>query len=925
MKDLKATVTFLSVINYYLGSPNATTASDLYKLARKLTAQTELFAGNHTTLCLQLLDTLAEHLLTVAVSSKVSASMEEASTQYSQLTQTQEIADELLQLLELGFLFARKTTIGYPSHALCKLLQWIVDTVSVVALQNGCETDTGLKLLLLVLAELIKNSAGVRIYIKEMKMIKDFYRLLTILLNRTEDAELLVFSMAILARLGLSESMDNKLFSRKNVDQVLALVFSVLDGSRHDDVDEEMSTSATIRDRRYLLQMVSVDLLCDLANRQEVLELLVTYPKVAPTLDNFIMTINLNGDAEQIRVAAYFLSSIVQLSHLFRKLLIKSLSDQDVLYRVLQATLHPSKLAAMTTTQLVLKVIGNDARSLRDIFDSLANIERLKPIVAGMIRCTLDANPLVQGAEDNELLSNSVDYCHAVEVCHLLSRLSELPPVRSLCAETISLNQSATLIQIESTLIGTVDPQDLTRFHPQLSIRLVSLLSSIMSDDNLTDKNKRTLSQFFQTSEVALVLGAALFSCKKDVVVETLLLITQSLTSLRSKQFHDLELVEAIVGYSQRAKDANDNLRSTICSLQVNAKAGQKTIEKLQTKLQQMLHFQNELKAQQDQAIKDIEVKFAEQMRQKEDSILKMRDAYEAKLREIAVQCETMGQHMNKNINVLQHRETLLHDSRIKRGILEDENNELNRKVQVLETRIDEVAQTRLIAMEEVKLRDKELDEVRQEIATIFGDYTAQRDELEAAYDETKRLENELSEQKLSNENTYKELVLLAKAHEALSYEKKTCENEMATVLDKVANLESLNISMQSQLLEKRKLADQLERKMTWLDDAATASKNALEVERKKHQAVGRDLDDLRKAHHKLESDMAMLEIQAAEQRMLIESKDERLHKYKVEICHLTKEVGKQAKLQALIHQLSSGVDNNVKTSDGSSYPARDK
>ncbi|RMX67902.1 hypothetical protein KXD40_001330 [Peronospora effusa] len=441
MKDLKATVTFLSVINYYLGSPNAATASDLYTLAREMTAQTELFAGNHTTLCLQLLDTLAEHLLTVTVSSKASASMEEASTQYSQLTQTQEIADELLQLLELCYLFARKTTIGYPSHALCKLLQWIVDTVSVVALQNGCETDTGLKLLLLVLAELIKNSAGVRIYITEMKMIKDFYRLLTILLNRTEDAELLVFSMAILARLGLSESMDNKLFSRKNVDQVLALVFSVLDGSRHDDVDEQMSASATILDRRSLLQMVSVDLLCDLANRQEVLELLETYPKVAPTLDSFIMTINLNGDAEQIRVAAHFFSSIVQLSHLFRKLLIKSLSDQDVLYRVLQATLHPSKLAAMTTTQLVLKVIGDDARSLRDIFDSLANPERLKPIVAGMIRCTLDATPLVQGAEDNELLSNSVDYCHAVEVCHLLSRLSELPPVRSLCAETISLNQ----------------------------------------------------------------------------------------------------------------------------------------------------------------------------------------------------------------------------------------------------------------------------------------------------------------------------------------------------------------------------------------------------------------------------------------------------------------------------------------------------
>ena len=76
------------------------------------------------------------------------------------------------------------------------------------------------------------------------------------------------------------------------------------------------------------------------------------------------------------------------------------------------------------------------------------------------------------------------------------------------------------------------------------------------------------------------------------------------------------------------------------------------------------------------------------------------------------------------------------------------------------------------------------------------------------------RLENELSEQKLSNENTYKELVLLAKAHEALSYEKKTCENEMDSVRNEATNLESLNISIQSQLVETRKRADQLEQKV---------------------------------------------------------------------------------------------------------------
>ncbi|KUF98428.1 hypothetical protein AM588_10011535 [Phytophthora nicotianae] len=278
--------------------------------------------------------------------------------------------------------------------------------------------------------------------------------------------------------------------------------------------------------------------------------------------------------------------------------------------------------------------------------------------------------------------------------------------------------------------------------------------------------------------------------------------------------------------------------------------------------MQQMLHLQDEVKAQQDQALKDIGVKFTEQIRQKDDAIQKMRDVYEMKLREVTMQCESMGQHMNKQISSLQQRESLLQESRAKRGILEDENSELKRKVQVLEIRIEEIAQTHSVAMEEMKLREKELEELREEIATISGDYTAQREQLEAAQDETR-------------------------AHKVLADEKKTIESEVDTIRDEMANLESMNISIQSRLQEKKELAEQLERKMARLDDAATVSKNALEDEREKRRAVSRDLDDLRKAHRKLESDMAMLEIQAAEQRLEVESKDEDLRKCEEEIRHL--------------------------------------
>jgi chaperonin cofactor prefoldin len=59
--------------------------------------------------------------------------------------------------------------------------------------------------------------------------------------------------------------------------------------------------------------------------------------------------------------------------------------------------------------------------------------------------------------------------------------------------------------------------------------------------------------------------------------------------------------------------------------------------------------------------------------------------------------------------------------------------------------------------------------------------------------------------------------VLLSKAHKALTDEKESIEGEVDSVRDEMANLESLNISLQSRLQEKKELADQLERKVRLL------------------------------------------------------------------------------------------------------------
>uniref|UniRef100_K3WJU7 CIP2A N-terminal domain-containing protein n=1 Tax=Globisporangium ultimum (strain ATCC 200006 / CBS 805.95 / DAOM BR144) TaxID=431595 RepID=K3WJU7_GLOUD len=903
---------FLAAVDDYLVAPSSDTLTHVHQLTRKLTSEVVFFSAQHTTLCLRLLDTLSEHLLSVAQSAEASQS------------QATYVVDEY-ELLELIYLFAKNTAIGYPSHALGKLLQWLVANIVTSGLSGGaCENETTLKLQLLVFAEMLKVNAGVRIYTKETKHIKEFYRALTILLNSTEDAELLVFSMTILARLVLAESLGAKLFSQKNVEQAFELAFSILDGSwQNNTIADGRSGALSILNVKSLLQCVSVDLMCELAEQPEILGMLENHPKMSPVVENFFMVLNLNGDIEQIQVGIHFLSSIVALGHQFRKLMVKFLSDEDVLYRVLQVTLHPSKMIGILTTQLVLKIIGDDVRPIRSLFDSALQVQRLNPVIVGLFRCINEAAGLVQQKDNLEKLSTTEEYLHSVEVCQVLAKLCEFPALRSMCVQTINLNQSATIIQLESAHIGSGEPQRLLQFQPRLSLNLVILLSKLVHDLNMNDKTKRTLSQFLQSSEVSLVLGAGVFNRNdKDLVVETLLLVYNLLSESSNKRFLAFGLADGILNFGQRIGEATESLQSTISSLEANGEASMKVIEKLQIEIQQTIRLQDEAKAKQDQELQNLKSKFIDQVRQKDELLMKTKEVYEAKLRELSAQCETMGQLMNKKIITIQHRDQILQESRAKQAAVEDENSELKRKVEVLEIRIEEIAQSHSIAAEEMRIREREMHDLREEMVSISSDYTVQREELEHAREEMEKLEQELKEKAFEHENTYKELVLLSKAHKTVIQEKEGLAGEIETLRDEVSNMESMNLSMQTRLQERKDLIEQLEKKIARLDDAASIAQSAVEDERNKRRAVARDLEDLRKAHRKLESDIAMLEIRAAEHRLVLESKDDHLRKCEEEIRHLNNEVGKQVKLQALIHQLSSGGDAQAYAA--TSFLARD-
>jgi hypothetical protein len=425
----------------YVSSPSADSLSSLYQLTRRATVQTIAFSTQHAALCLRLLDVLAEHVLTIS----------KPTTGESSVTLSGVKGAELQQLLDLIYLFCKGTAIGYPSHALGKLLQWLVASIVTSALKGACGSESLLKLQLLVVAEMLKINAGVRIYNKEMKKIKEFYRALTILLNSTEDSEFLVQSMAILARLVLTESLGAKLFSPKNVDQALELIFSVLEGT-WDNGDASSSTPGWLSDvlrHTPVLQCSSVDLLCDLTDRSEILTALEENTRMEELMDTMVGYIHLNGNAQQIQVAVYFLSAAVGLGHHFRKVLIKILTDQDTFHRVLQVTLHPSKLIAMLTTKLLQKIIGDDFRPFRGVFESSLQAPQLSPVVNGLFRLINEASVVVQQTDTVDEIASSEEYLFSVDVCQLLAKLAEFPVLRKLCVNAVNVKQVSLYLSME--------------------------------------------------------------------------------------------------------------------------------------------------------------------------------------------------------------------------------------------------------------------------------------------------------------------------------------------------------------------------------------------------------------------------------------------------------------------------------------------
>ncbi|RHY75035.1 hypothetical protein DYB30_001610 [Aphanomyces astaci] len=122
--------------------------------------------------------------------------------------------------------------VGYPTPPFAKALSTLVHSVVHAIVEIGdVDLDASFALHLQTLAACLRGNVGVRLFVSELPTRKELVRTLALLLNRTDDASILIHAMSVLACLVLQEPMGRKLFQPKNVAHALTLVLSIVDNN----------------------------------------------------------------------------------------------------------------------------------------------------------------------------------------------------------------------------------------------------------------------------------------------------------------------------------------------------------------------------------------------------------------------------------------------------------------------------------------------------------------------------------------------------------------------------------------------------------------------------------------------------------------------------------------------------------------------
>ncbi|RQM30749.1 hypothetical protein B5M09_013456, partial [Aphanomyces astaci] len=275
--------------------------------------------------------------------------------------------------------------------------------------------------------------------------------------------------------------------------------------------------------------------------------------------------------------------------------------------------------------------------------------------------------------DDNPMDGGSPAYEHAVWICLLLVQLGADARVVTLSVPLINLSQLVGLSQREASYHDTLPLEARAQFTPRFSLGFVTLLGTLVLHDDMDEDLLRDCHAALHHPAVALVLARGL--CQTDDKAWTLRVLSfvrrlVGLSTTKVVQLHPL--ADALFAIHQR--DAAVQLASK----QVERVTAELDLVKMNANDERVLSRTEHARLQ-----KELDVQ---------------RTTHEHVLESLTVKMETqLGR-----TDALAKKKAQLQDSRVQRGQLDQDNHALQRKLLVLEMRLDELGQANVAATADV-------------------------------------------------------------------------------------------------------------------------------------------------------------------------------------------------------------------------------
>ncbi|CAK4776413.1 unnamed protein product [Aphanomyces euteiches] len=808
-------------------------------------------------------------------------------------------------IVNLVYDMVHGATIGYPTPLLGKVLSALVHTISRDIVENSSFDGASFLLHLETLAACLHNNVGVRLYVSELPDRKELVRTLALMLNRTDDAHVLVYSMSILARLVLHEPVGRKLFQPKNVEHAISLVASVVTSVEMDHSRDTL-----------LVQLACIDLIADLVSQPWILTIVEGSEEFRGLITDMMARIDMNENVVRLQVALHFLYVVATISHPMRKEMGKSF---PTLSKALQVVLHPMPLVAKCATKFFISFLSDDRALVEGLINSTCPtvdeklIAPLQPVLIALFK-TLHTAITLFVRQDAQFDACMDDYTQAVGICQLLIHLSVDARVASLSLPLVNLSQMVGLAQRESQYLNSLSTEQATQYIPRFSLAFMTLVGTLMlhDDEAVGEDQLREFNQVLQQPDVAEILSRGLSQSEDKQWTLDVMIFLRRFLSQATPVFHErvslFTLADALFSTNHKSQEVVVIWRSRLSQSETALHMAHKQIEHLKAEIELVKANADDERLQCHTEHARLQKELDLQRSAHEHVVEALTAKFESQMTHMKAKCdEVMGQLREKS-QAFEKKQRQLQESRVQRCTLEEESNGLKRKLIVLEMRIDEVAQAQASTRGQVDHLQREKQRVQAELEALSEAYASQSGDLLVAQETCQKLKVTVSLQEEKHETLYKQLVMLSKAHQMQSEEFNRTTEERDQLVREIrearATVDNLNAQTDEQAMRiqthKEHLAD--------LEKGLAQTEHMLHDEKARCRGLQSELETLRHHHVKIQNEMLAKDGRMLDLQRLYEANEKNLSQRDEDIRRLRTELKKYAKIQAMIHQLSDGA-----------------